>query len=168
MSNHSHPARWFCESCILFTAVMLLHGGFPVIAGLVANIIATIWFFASGILLVLVTWVLTEQLFLVLKMAANVGLKLTDTSHNIERKVEPPIIAEFLVGLCVNRRHRNGVLQNLEEDFEHDLAAGVSVRRARRKYWAATLNSIGPRLWALAKRVGIIGLIADYGRRLLH
>jgi hypothetical protein len=83
-----------------------------------------------------------------------------------DQKVEPPIIAEFLVGLCAKHRYRNGLLQSLEDDFERDLAAGTTVRRARSKYWAAALNSIGPQLLAAAKRIGIIGLIADYARRL--
>jgi hypothetical protein len=94
--------------------------------------------------------------------------ELLVSSCYFDQKAEPPIIPEFLVVLCVNRRYRNGLLQNLEEDFESDLAAGASVKRARRKYWAAALNSIGPRLWAVAKRIGIIGLIADYARRLLQ
>jgi hypothetical protein len=88
--------------------------------------------------------------------------------RDVDKKAEPPIIAEFLVGLCAKDRYRNGLLQNLEDDFDRSLAAGTTVRRARRKYWAAALNSIGPQLLAAAKRVGIIGLIADYARRLLH
>jgi hypothetical protein len=88
--------------------------------------------------------------------------------RDVDKKAEPPIIAEFLVGLCAKDRYRNGLLQNLEDDFDSSLAAGTTVRRARRKYWAAALNSIGPQLLAAAKRVGIIGLIADYARRLLH
>jgi hypothetical protein len=68
--------------------------------------------------------------------------------QNVYQKAEPPIVAEFLVGLCVKRRYRNGVRQNLKEDFENDLAAGASERRARWNYWSGALNSIGPRLWA--------------------
>ncbi|MDQ6867340.1 MAG: hypothetical protein M3178_02620 [Pseudomonadota bacterium] len=90
------------------------------------------------------------------------------TSQGSDKITEPPIIPEFLVGLFVKRRYRNGLLQNLEDDFESNLAAGATVRRARRKYWSAALHSIGPQLFAAAKRIGIIGLIADYARRLLH
>jgi hypothetical protein len=89
--------------------------------------------------------------------------------QNVDLKAVPPIVAEFLVGLFAKSpRHRNGLLQNLEEEFDSNLANGATVRRARRKYWAAALNSIGPQLLAAAKRIGIIGLIADYARRLLH
>jgi hypothetical protein len=94
-------------------------------------------------------------------------------SHRYEaeqnQKAEPPKVAEFLVGLFAKSpRYRNGLLQNLEEEFESNLAKGVTVGRARRNYWAAALNSIGPQLLAAAKRIGIIGLIADYARRLLQ
>jgi hypothetical protein len=169
MSNDSHPAK-LQELCILFMAVVLLHGEFPDIVGLnlPAHIIYTIVLVACGIFTVAMTWILAEQLFRVLKMATNRGFKLTDTSQNLGQKAEPPILAEFLVGLCAKRRYRTGLLQNLEEDFESNLADGATVRRARRSYWAAALNSIGPQLLASAKRVGIIGLIADYARRLLH
>jgi hypothetical protein len=34
------------------------------------------------------------------------------------------------------------------------------------RYWGRALRSIGPQLWALAKQIGIFGLIADYARRL--
>jgi hypothetical protein len=173
MSSDSPPAKWFCDSCILFTAVALLHREFPDIAGfaLLAIIFTPILLLsivALGMLLFATGWLLTKQASLVLKTVMNVGLRPTDTSQNLGQKPEPPILAEFLVGLCAKRRYRNGLLQNLEEKFESNLANGATIRRARRNYWAAALNSIGPQLLAAAKRVGIIGLIADYARRLLH
>jgi hypothetical protein len=100
-------------------------------------------------------------------MESSIGV-LNRTIPDSEKKAEPPIVAEFLVGLCAKRRYRSGLLQSLEEEFESNLAAGETKRRACRKYWAAALNSIAPQLLAAAKRVGIIGLIADYARRLLH
>ena len=88
--------------------------------------------------------------------------------QNVDLKAEPPIIAEFLVGLFAKRRYRNGLLRDNKEDFESNLAAGMSVRHARWQYWAATLRSIWPQLKAWAKRIGIIGLIADYTRHFLQ
>lgn len=78
--------------------------------------------------------------------------------------IEPPRLAEFFVGLLVKKRYRDGLLQCLDEDFQNDLAADMSLRRAKRRYWAAALNSIGPQLWAAIKRVGLIGIVADYLR----
>ena len=177
MSNDSHPAKLFCETCILFTAVMLLQREFPdipdiggrvTLANMFANISILVIAISLVALLFVISWIVSGLLFLVHKMAKNVGLKLTDASQNLGQKAEPPIIAEFLVGLFAKRRYRNGLLQSLEADFESDLAAGASVRRARSKYWSAALRSIWPQAKAWAKRIGIIGLIADYARRLLH
>ncbi len=164
-----------CESFILLAAAMSLHDTaatslqdvFPDISVVVwlATIVPTI--VAFGIFLVAMGWTLAERLFRVLKMATN-GFETHPYIAELGQKVEPPIIAEFLVGLFAKRRYRVGLLQNLEEDFQNNLANGATVRRARRNYWAAALNSIGPQLLAAAKRVGIVGLIADYARRLLH
>jgi hypothetical protein len=82
--------------------------------------------------------------------------------------IEPPRLAEFLVGALAKRRYRAGLLQCLDHKFQSDLANGLSHRRARARYWAAALNTIGPQLWAAAKRVGLFSLLADYARRLLH
>ncbi len=78
---------------------------------------------------------------------------------------EPPRLAEFLVGLFVKKRHRNDILGGLAEDFNNDLAAGMSLRRAKRRYWAAALNSIGPQALAALKRIGFVGVVFDYARR---
>jgi hypothetical protein len=78
---------------------------------------------------------------------------------------EPPRLAEFLVGLFAKKRYRNAILRDLAEDFDSDLAAGMSLRRAKRRYWAAALNSIGPQALAAIKRMGVVGLVFDYARR---
>ena len=57
---------------------------------------------------------------------------------------EPPRTAEFLVGLFAKKRYRNAILRDLAEDFDSDIASGMSLDRAKRRYWAAALNSIGP------------------------
>lgn len=77
---------------------------------------------------------------------------------------DPPRLAEFFVGLLAKTHYRASLLQCLEEDFRNDLAADISLRRAKRRYWAAALNSIGPQFWAAIKRIGVIGVVADYVR----
>jgi hypothetical protein len=78
---------------------------------------------------------------------------------------EPPRAAELLVSSCTKNRYREALLNDLDEVFQRDLAS-MTVARARLRYWGGALHSIGPQLWALAKRIGIFGLIADYARRL--
>ena len=56
------------------------------------------------------------------------------------------------------------VRRGLDEDFQNDLADGMSLSRAKYWYWAATLRSIGPQLGAAMKRIGVIGIVADYVR----
>ena len=70
---------------------------------------------------------------------------------------EPPRTAEFLVGLFAKKRYRKAILSDLAEDFDNNIAAGMSLNRAKRRYWAAALNSIGPQLLAAVKRIGIWG-----------
>ncbi|MGA8171689.1 MAG: hypothetical protein WB816_12785 [Methylocystis sp.] len=81
------------------------------------------------------------------------------------RKIEPPLRAEFLVGLFTKERYRTALLQSLEEDFERDLATGISVSRAGQRYWAAALSSIIPQALAAIKRIGVVGVVFDYARR---
>ena len=84
-------------------------------------------------------------------------------------RTEPPGIPEFLVCLCcTKKRYRDKLLGDLDEDFQHDLSKGMTIARARRKYFGGAIRSIIPQLWAAAKRVGIFGFIAYYARRLLQ
>jgi hypothetical protein len=76
-------------------------------------------------------------------------------------RTEPPRVAELLVGWCIKKRYRKALLDDLDEDFQHDLSKGMTVARARLRYWGSVLGSIIPQLLALAKRIGIVGLIAD-------
>jgi hypothetical protein len=84
-------------------------------------------------------------------------------SANTSSYVDPPRVAEFLLGVFVKKRYRNGLLQSLEEEFHNDLAC-MSLNRAKRRYWAAALNSMGPQMLATVKRLGLIGLVVDYLR----
>ncbi|MGA7384207.1 MAG: hypothetical protein WBW81_05805 [Methylocella sp.] len=86
----------------------------------------------------------------------------------VSPRTEPPRIAELLVGWCTKKGYRETLRDNLDEVFQRDLSNGMTVARARLRYWGGALNSITPQLLAAAKRIGIIGLIADYARRLLH
>ena|ERR1700720_2562737 len=81
---------------------------------------------------------------------------------------EPPRVAELLVSWCIKKRYREALLDDLDEVFQRDLSKGMTVARVRLRYWGSALHSITPQLLALAKRIGIFGLIADYARRLLH
>lgn len=78
--------------------------------------------------------------------------------------LNPPALAEFLVGLFATPKYRTSFLQCLDEDFRSDINAGMPLSRARWRYRAAALNSIGPQLWAATKRIGVIGVLADYVR----
>jgi hypothetical protein len=86
-------------------------------------------------------------------------------SVDVQPRPEPPSWAEFIVGLCVKKRYRNGLLQSLEEDFIKDIASGRSLRRARLRYWSAALRSVGPQLWAAIKRIGFIGAATEFAHR---
>ncbi len=83
-------------------------------------------------------------------------------------KPDPPRLAEFILGACTKKRYRQALLDDLDEVFHRDLSAGMSISRARLRYWGGALNSVIPQLWSLTKRIGLFGIIADYARRLLH
>jgi hypothetical protein len=70
------------------------------------------------------------------------------------------------VSWCTKKRYREALRDDLDEDFQHDLSKGMTVARARLRYWGSVLGSIIPQLLALAKRIGMVGLIADYAHRL--
>jgi len=80
---------------------------------------------------------------------------------------EPPKCAEFIVGLFVKKRYRAGILQDLEADFLKDIESGLSLGRARWRYWSSALSSAGPQMWAAVQRIGFIGAAADLAKRLL-
>ncbi len=70
-------------------------------------------------------------------------------------QAEPPKLAEALVGLFAGEKYKDSMVDDMEELFEHDLAAGKSVSRARWHYWLRAIRSTGPQLWAFAKRIGL-------------
>lgn len=95
-------------------------------------------------------------------------LRSASEYYNSAERNEPPRAAEMIVGALTKKRYRGALLADLDEEFHRGLSSGMSVKRARMRYWAAALNSIGPQLWAAARRIGLLGILADYARRLLH
>jgi hypothetical protein len=77
---------------------------------------------------------------------------------------EPPHLVEFLVGLFAKKRYRESLLQCLDQDFQKDINNGMSLRRAEWRYRAAAARSIFPQVCAAIKRIGVIGMLADYVR----
>jgi hypothetical protein len=103
----------------------------------------------------------------VLKEGVDNGFVVTKT-RPVSPRTEPSRIAELLVSWCTKKGFREALRDDLDEVFQRDLSNGMTVARARLRYWGGALNSITPQLLAAAKRIGIIGVIADYARRLLH
>jgi|GEM_PF-4905718 len=123
------------------------------------------WFGHAYGIYALAIWIAQEPLLRALKTKiGNIGHYLVSAFANQGDAEDPPRLAEFVVGLLAKTRYRASLLQCLEEDFRNDLAADVSLRRAKRRYWAAALNSIGPQFCAWIKRIGVIGILADYVR----
>lgn len=78
---------------------------------------------------------------------------------------DPPALAEFLIGCIAKERYRRGLLHCLDADFREDLKVGMSISRARRRYWAAATRAIWPQIWSALKRIGFIGALAAAARR---
>jgi hypothetical protein len=66
----------------------------------------------------------------------------------------PPLVAEFLLCLFARKKDTVTLVGDLQEYFSRDLDAGISVRRAKARYWARVLGSIGPQVWQMLLRVG--------------
>jgi hypothetical protein len=76
----------------------------------------------------------------------------------------PPGLAEWLVALVAPKRRADAVLGDLEERFHRNVDS-LGLRRARARYWAEALRSIGPILWMKAKQLGLLALVAEIWRR---
>lgn len=81
-------------------------------------------------------------------------------------RVELPCFAEFIAGLLTKKRYREALLQSLEEDFNRDVSAGMSVRRAKLRYWASALHCALDQIWPALKRVAI-AFFFEAARRLI-
>jgi hypothetical protein len=79
-------------------------------------------------------------------------------------RINPPFAAEWLIALLMSSRRAAALLGDLEEKFNRNIESR-GVRRARALYWSEALRSIGPILWAKAKKLGVIAVIAEMWRR---
>jgi len=84
-----------------------------------------------------------------------------------EAPEDPPRAAEFIIGVFAKKRYRKSILSDLAEDFALDIASGMSIRRARRRYWAAAVASVAPQAYAALKRIGVLGLLLEAARRFI-
>jgi len=81
---------------------------------------------------------------------------------------EPPRVAELLVSWCIKKRYREALLDGPRRGFPARSFQRDDGCSRSPEILGSALHSITPQLLALAKRIGIFGLIADYARRLLH
>lgn len=91
-----------------------------------------------------------------------------DSDHHIifEAVVEPkgpPRFAEFLFQLLAPKRTVKAQVGDLQELFDKNCAR-FGKRRARLMYWAQVLRAVGPGFWRGIKKLGLIGILIDYGR----
>ena len=76
----------------------------------------------------------------------------------------PPRLAEFFVALFLSKKKRDAVLGDLEERFDKN-CEDFGLRRARVRYWAEALNSLGPLFWSAFKKLGFGALLFAWLRR---
>ena len=59
---------------------------------------------------------------------------------------EVPLLAEGLLGIFARGKDIEALKGDFEELFARDCEAGISLRRAKARYWARVLRSIGPQI----------------------
>jgi hypothetical protein len=75
----------------------------------------------------------------------------------------PPRLAEFLFSLFASKKTVDAQLGDLQEVFDHNVER-YGVARARMRYWSQVLRAVGPNVWRLIRKWGLIGILIDYGR----
>lgn len=151
ITRHSSPRLWrFVFSLFVYAVVIF---------GCRAFGLSTL---ASSSIAVGITWACPIPSFQ--KIAAVFQCPTDVAIDGRMETLNPPALAEFLVGLFATPKYRTSFLQCLDEDFRSDINAGMPLSRARWRYRAAALNSIGPQVCAWIKRIGVIGILADYVR----
>ena len=87
-----------------------------------------------------------------------------ETLENWERcrKVKPPVNAEYLFYLLMTRQNCDALVGDLEERYKL-IHKRFGRRRANFWYWTQTLMSLGPIVWAWAKKVVMKPAIAFAG-----
>ena len=74
--------------------------------------------------------------------------------------VQAPALPEFVVALLSDPKKADAILGDLNERLHSEATDPlVGPRRARMRYWARTLRSIGPLLWRAIKKAGIFGAV---------
>jgi hypothetical protein len=84
-------------------------------------------------------------------------------SDEVAEAASPPRLAEALFQLFAPKKTVQHLLGDLQEVFEKNCAR-FGKARARRLYWAQVLRAIGPGIWRRVKKLGLIGILIDYGR----
>jgi AAA domain len=88
------------------------------------------------------------------------------SEDNKAGRTVPPPVAECLMALLAPKRKAESILGDLEERFQRDYQK-LGKTRANSLYWARTIASIAPLVWSLLKRIGVVALLIDVGRRWL-
>ncbi|WP_421724775.1 permease prefix domain 2-containing transporter [Bauldia sp.] len=83
----------------------------------------------------------------------------------VENAARPPTLAEALLALATPTGMTEALIGDAEERFKSNVLR-VGARRARMLYRVAVLKSLGPLMWAAAKRIGLLAVLADAYRRL--
>lgn len=121
-----------------------------------------------------VVTVMIPLLLVVLAVVSLEGLFNSKPKPLVPASLEPPGLAEILLCIFAKKRYRNGLLQCHAEVFFADLETGMSLARAKRRYWASVMASVGPQVWPLLKRtvwsalkhLGVAAALADLAKHL--
>lgn len=86
-----------------------------------------------------------------------------DVSESLEvlevpQKAEPPAAADFIITAMMGSKAADAAIGDLTEVFRKDIDSGMSLTRAKAKYWGEVFFLAGPMLKELAKRFGLMVL----------
>ena len=80
-----------------------------------------------------------------------------------EDRRSPPRFAELLFSWLAPKKTLHEQLGDLQEIFELNVAR-FGKSRAGMLYWTQVLRAVGPGVWRRVKKLGLIGILIDYGR----
>lgn len=75
-----------------------------------------------------------------------------------EPQPEPPAAADFIITALMGSKAADAAIGDLTEVFRKDISSGMSLTRAKAKYWGEVFFLAGPMLKELAKRLGLMVL----------
>ena len=78
------------------------------------------------------------------------GFAVTKT-RPVSPRTESPRIAELLVSWCTKKGYRKALRDDLDEVFQRDLSNGMTVARARLRYWGGALKFDYPAAFGRSK-----------------